>query len=117
MDEKISNEQIGRLVDICNQDTPVEAFILAFRWTFPQIASELLAVRQRIAKLEEANRWIPVSEKLPCTDDEILIACRGGEVVYGYYSHRYKTWHYDDGVSVRSDVTHWKNKPEPAKEE
>ncbi len=52
MDEKISNEQIGRLVDICNQDTPVEAFILAFRWTFPQIASELLAVRQRITELE-----------------------------------------------------------------
>ncbi len=78
--------------------------------TLDYALSELFRCLDIIAQLQkqvEAERWIPVSEKLPNTG-ELVILATDGEVFTGFW---YKT--------RTNVVTHWKpiNLPEPAHKE
>jgi len=108
-------EKCGTIVDECVLNTcPIED-----------------ALNKRIAELEAAQRWIPVSERLPEDDDEVLISI-DGEVFYCYYEEI--SWRYgksrelipchsfiiiNDGASFdegRNFPSHWMPLPEPAGE-
>ena len=64
----------------------------------------------RLLVLENRQRWIPVTEKLPKKDQEVLVYEGGGikpEV------HSYIFWHKD--FPSWSGVTHWMPMPEHPK--
>lgn len=77
-------------------------------------ASALEAADKELAELREANRWIPVSERLPEKEGDYL----------GYYSlekvtfkarYRHGEWSAlsNESYSALWRVTHWKPMPEP----
>ena len=82
------------------------------------LAEELEAADARIAELEEAQRWIPVSERLPEDRVTILAAFNNREILtakyYKYYEGfgsvenywRIEGWH-------SGNVTHWMPLPQP----
>ena len=66
----------------------------------------------RIAELEEAQRWIPVSERLPEDRATILAAFKNREILTASYYEHYKGfggvenyWHIEGWHS--GNVTHW----------
>ncbi len=75
--------------------------------------SEIVKLRKRIAELEEKQRWIPVSERLPEAKGHYMTV-----VVDGFDDSRsVDTLRYfgDGDWFTWSDwyvVTHWKEKPE-----
>lgn len=74
----------------------------------------LKALVDYIAELEEKQRWIPVSERLPekqsegeCTDDVLTISSSG--YTTAYYDYADECW-----VSMfTAEVTHWMPLPQP----
>ncbi len=74
---------------------------------------EVPALNARIAELEEAQRWIPVSERLPEENQQIL-STDGKEFYLDYYAR----WEGKDNPPCFCDglswaVTHWMPLPEP----
>ena len=68
-----------------------------------------------IARTREQPRWIPVAERLPEDDDDVLIMS-SGSISMGYYSIYNEYW--ADYINVyNSDVTHWMPLPEEPKED
>lgn len=61
-----------------------------------------------------ASEWIPVSERLPEDDQEVIVAWPGG-VNTGLYSQRAPHWHYYYAESEVEfpGVTHWMPLPDP----
>ena len=74
-----------------------------------------------VFKSKDGMKWIPVSERLPNTFGEYIVACKDafGEVYSDYadydpFAKRWKTGLFlDNGESV----THWMPLPEPPKGE
>ena len=71
-------------------------------------------LKERVAKLEAAQRWIPVSERLPELDQDVL-AIVEGDIVTGHF---YQQW--DGEIYFSSDdegammvATHWMPLPNP----
>ena len=64
------------------------------------------------------SKWIPVKERVPDTDDIMLVTCQpkkgAPNVNRAYYSAQTKSWH---GSGSMSGVTAWMPLPEPYKEE
>ena len=78
-------------------------------------ADRLEELETELSKLKEQQRWIPVTERLPEDDDDVLIMS-SGSISMGYYSVYNEYW--ADYINVyNSDVTHWMPLPEPPKEE
>jgi len=83
-----------------------------------RIDAALCALKAHIAELEAAQRWIPVSERLPEDRVTILAAFNNREILtakyYKYYEGfgsvenywRIEGWH-------SGNVTHWMPLPEP----
>jgi hypothetical protein len=69
-----------------------------------------VALRKRIAKLEEKQRWIPVSERLPEDMRNVLGLSRNAQLVVSYIDE-YKMWYAPGADMLR--VTHWMPLPEP----
>ena len=65
----------------------------------------------RLRELEEKQRWIPVTERLPERGQEVLVYDGG---VLKPEVHSYSFWHQD--FSSWSRITHWLPLPEPPKE-
>ena len=68
---------------------------------------ELLILQQRIAELEEAQRWIPVGESLPEPYTRVLACIKGG---YMEVDYMYSEPIVDVGVAdfnSLDNVTHW----------
>lgn len=92
--------------DNCSAESNVE------HWNTRPIEDDL---RKRIAELEEAQRWIPVTERLPEvyrdeTGEHIpFIVCEGDG---GYpFTARYDGINWRAGIFV-PDITHWMPLPE-----
>lgn len=75
-----------------------------------------------IQQLEaQVPRWIPVEERLPATDDDVLIVTNnefgtGYEVGQGYYDICDEEW-FGHAYVGTIDVTHWMPLPEVPKED
>ena len=76
------------------------------------LGAEIDSLKARIAELESERRWIPVSERLPelnqdvlgLVDDEMLVGSFYQDLEYGIY--------FSDGGSGMLVATHWTYMPE-----
>ena len=86
-----------------------------------ELATELLQARQRIRDLEEQQRWIPVSERLPEVDKRVEIFGGFEQTTHiGHYREHAKQWDSEDGGYWHGKnfglITHWRPLPEPPEE-
>ena len=88
-------------------------------------ASALEAADKRIAELEEAQRWIPVEERLPAVSEyrngdkfksmdsnelvPFLVCCEDTEIPFRAF---YDGKNWGDGWG-KQNVTHWRKLPQP----
>ena len=75
-------------------------------------------LQSRIAELEAAQRWIPVSERLPEDRATVLVAFKNREILTATYYKHYEGfggvenyWHIEGWHS--GNVTHWMPLPQP----
>jgi hypothetical protein len=77
--------------------------------------NEIDQLRAEVERLREAQRWIPVGERLPEKDKPILLI----EVDYGVnigkrWDEKYYFGYNEDGIgSMWGEATHWMPLPEP----
>lgn len=72
----------------------------------------------------EGQKWIPVTERLPDGEDEVLMSTEHGGQVVGYYDSKRREWlswsdeyfEYYGLCGNMGKVTHWMPLPEPPKE-
>ena len=84
------------------------------RYRHDRLQDFCVAQGEELSKLKAQQRWIPVTERLPEDDDDVLIMS-SGSISMGYYSIYNEYW--ADYINVyNSDVTHWMPLPEPPKE-
>ena len=75
----------------------------------------------RIAELEEKQRWIPVSERLPRDGEHVLAAYVDTMLTAAYYRHHIafggvdNWWDIGEGWHT-GNPTHWRPLPEAPKE-
>lgn len=87
-----------------------------FEWFYNDLGkgpseSEMQEIRNIV--LEEAGfQWIPVSERLPETENTVLVTDEYGYGNSGYYSVDDKCW-YLDGVGVVPTILAWMPLPKP----
>ena len=77
---------------------------------------ELIESALELLEGEEKDRWIPVTERLPETNDTVLITHKGG-VSFGWYNSRY--WERGANTNHRKlmSVKAWRPLPAPYQEE
>ena len=82
-----------------------------------QVAAEALVdAMQIIQDVPSAQRWVAVTEKLPDSRAWVLCKCRAN--IYEVLSWRDGEWYHDPQHRYMSGfVTHWRELPEPLKEE
>ena len=61
------------------------------------------------ARLKDAQRWIPVSERLPENISNVLILSRGEQLIASYHS-KYSLWYVP--FVDKPVVTHWMPLPQ-----
>lgn len=74
-----------------------------------------------IANGVTVQKWIPVTERLPKGEDEVLMSTEHGGQVVGYYDSKRREWlswsdEYSEYYSLcgtMGEVTHWMPLPEP----
>lgn len=70
----------------------------------------------RIAELEAAQRWIPVSERLPDKNDTVLVfganESDSSPAIAVFYDCNWTEWIVNSRFLKSSDVTHWMPLPE-----
>ena len=90
-----------------------------------QLAGQLILKNDELLKLREENRWIPVGERLPDTNEPVLVFCENVTIQGGYTVHigscdKAAESHFwflrtQPGVSSFPNhewkVTHWKPMP------
>lgn len=64
--------------------------------------------------------WIPVAEKLPGSDDKVLVCCKGiDEATIGWYDSGWDEWFAEYKLTQHrlAAITHWMPLPELPKGE
>jgi len=67
-----------------------------------ELHDEMVSLAEGYAKHIEQSRWIPVSERLPMENENVLFAWGN---MCGIASHSNKSWITDHGSVIRP--THW----------
>lgn len=86
-------------------------------------AYEDIGTIEDFARLEEAERWVPVSERMPnkgkYDDWHTHVLALAGERVLEAYVNQWGTWSRANAANMHDlpPVTHWKPLPEAPKEE
>lgn len=81
-----------------------------------ELKAENERLRAELESLREAERWIPVGERLPGEEWEtvsknVLIGREGSNyLTVGYYSRNDRSWHFTNG-NICSSITHWRHLP------
>ena len=82
--------------------------------------AEISRLRKRIeelesenARLKDAQRWIPVSERLPERDGFYLVLENVNQVAGYYHWCKVFGWNTDGGRTNIQSVTHWMPLPKP----
>lgn len=82
---------------------------------------QLAAWLEELEQRREADRWIPISERLPEEDDDVLITLEYGNqrcVIKGCYSPTFKVWLTVSKVIINdNNVIAWKPLPKPYESE
>ena len=80
------------------------------RSAYDALLARAEAAEARVAELEAATRWIPVTERLPKEKQNVLGLDRTGTAYH---------WEYSKSLVniFTADFTHWMPLPEPPKEE
>lgn len=135
MSEMITREQLEQWRELAEKSSDGEwtiivsdgitgldrAFIAAAREAVPALLDEVTRLRAELAALREAQRWIPVGERLPEPDKVVWVYRRyltGYEVCEGFLSGGDFNWYANTLSAPRIGVTHWMpiKEPEPPTE-
>lgn len=96
-----------------------------YRRTVCRLAADTIEAQQkRIAELEEERRWIPVTERMPENDNQVLAIVSGRwENITFDHAYELASWSAEEGWIMEAwpelenpEVTHWKPLPESVKE-
>ena len=88
---------------------------------YDEVADAMEIQRKRIVELEEQQRWIPVTERLPEHSGEYLVFRIGHQLLLNY-SERHRRfncfdWYSDnEAEEMHIDGEYWRDLPEPPKE-
>lgn len=83
------------------------------RYRHDRYADFCVAQGDELSRLKAQTRWIPVAERLPEDDEDVLVLV-SGDVSMGYFNIFRGYW--VDYESDDDNVTHWMPLPEPPKE-
>ena len=74
-------------------------------------------LKHRITKLEAKQRWIPVSERLPELDQDVLAVVEGQYAIGHFYEDWNKKVYFSwNEVGAMMVATHWMTLSEPPEE-
>ena len=113
------NELISKLRDISmGVDMSIRYLI---REACNRLGSQQTRIAQLEAELKEERRWIPVEERLPEPDKQVLAIVSGRwENITFDRAYELMSWSSDEGWIMEAwpeledpEVTHWKPLPEP----
>lgn len=115
-------EEIRKDVYVIYADNAISEPLLQVHTAAIQAAKLIIAnLKSALAAEREKHRWIPVTERLPEFDSEVLIITRGEVVYVAKHSSMIQQWRTIDGVYFNADrylyVTHWQPLPAPPEEE
>ena len=71
----------------------------------------IVALLDELDRLQQASRWIPVSERLPEDTTYVLVKDRFAPVAIGWYDG--KRWYDTRSEDIETEATHWKPLPTP----
>jgi hypothetical protein len=74
-------------------------------------------VIDEINKMPKVGEWIPVSEKLPESDDDVIVTCKSCRTGKKFTSTDYRNCKTGEWSYFGRDVIAWQPLPEPYKEE
>ena len=98
-----------------NRLKALEQELIDERYRHDRLQDFCVAQGEELSKLKAQQRWIPVTERLPEDDDDVLIMS-SGSISMGYYSVCNEYW--ADYINVYyDDVTHWMPLPERPEED
>lgn len=116
-----ANEQLNELEATSGAAFEIDKVL--YRKTLDTLLKRFSALTELQAR-RAAERWIPVSERLPEANDPVLLFCSDGfasTTTWGVRDERGEWLDYldtsDDYPNDRSDVTHWRPLPPAPQEE
>lgn len=74
-------------------------------------------VIDEINKMPKVGEWIPVSEKLPESDDDVIVTCKSCRTGKKFTSTDYRNCKTGEWSYFGRDVIAWQPLPEPYREE
>jgi hypothetical protein len=79
------------------------------RWLYAEIEQ----LKEEVERLKQAQRWIPVLERVPALGVDVLVLQRSGECEVAWRRGHDGNW---SAYSALGEITHWMPLPEPPKE-
>lgn len=76
------------------------------------------ALRDALSKVPSAQQWIPCSERMPKTDENVLVCTDDGSITDGYLCTDGYGWFISCGedYATNNQIVAWMPLPEPYKE-